>query len=217
MTEGPPAAVLAAFRAGGPAVLLEGGQGETFRAGDLVLKPTDDLAETEWVSELLHGLTVGGVRIPQPVRTVDGSWVVDGWAATRWLPGVASPEDRWVEVLDVCDRVHASLARASRPPFLDARHHRWARSDRMTWGEESLAREVLAEASIAGLVGLLQPVDLPNQLIHGDLSGNVLRHPHLEPAGHRLVAVLAPCWLRAGDRGRRRAAVVRRGRRPRGR
>ena len=59
----------------------------SFRVEDLVLKPADDAGETAWVSELLVGLAVDGVRVAEPVRAGDGSWVVEGWSATRWVRG----------------------------------------------------------------------------------------------------------------------------------
>jgi uncharacterized protein (TIGR02569 family) len=44
------------------------------------------------------------------------------------------------------------------------------------------------------LVERLRPVDLPSQVIHGDLSGNVLLHPRLPPA----VIDLSPYWRPRG-------------------
>ena len=39
------------------------------------------------------------LRIAMPVPARDGSWVVDGWAASRWEPGTTA-----------CDHLRATLA-----------------------------------------------------------------------------------------------------------
>src|SRR5207342_267806 len=58
MTVVPSVRVLEGFGVGGAVVPLQGGQGEAFLVGDLVLKPAEDGGETAWVSELLEGLVV---------------------------------------------------------------------------------------------------------------------------------------------------------------
>ncbi|MDQ3308026.1 MAG: TIGR02569 family protein, partial [Actinomycetota bacterium] len=71
----PPASVVAAFGAGPARVgRLAGGQGRTWRVGDLVLKPVDHVVEHAWVSEVFAGWRDARVRVPEPVRAVDGSW-----------------------------------------------------------------------------------------------------------------------------------------------
>jgi uncharacterized protein (TIGR02569 family) len=100
--------------------------------------------------------------------------VVDGWAASEYVGGETGPAGRWAALLDAARKFHAALALTPKPTFLEARAHRWARADRVAWGE--LVAEIPAEA--AGLFNRLgqvrRPVNAPSQLIHGDLSGNVL-------------------------------------------
>jgi len=69
-------------------------------------------------------------------------------------------------------------------------HHRWAVADRVAWGE--LDRPLPAE--VATLAARRRPVDLPPQLVHGDLGGNVLFHPSLPPA----VIDVSPFWRPPG-------------------
>ena len=59
---------------------------------------------------------------------------------------------------------------------------------------------------LSRLVAALRPVDAPSQLVHGDLTGNVLFAPGLPPAVIELLSVLAAHCLRVG-RGRRRCPV----------
>ncbi|MDQ3483847.1 MAG: TIGR02569 family protein, partial [Actinomycetota bacterium] len=66
---------------------MAGGQGRTWGVGDLVLKPVDHVGEQAWVSEVFAGWRDAGVRVPEPVRAVDGSWSNAGWGAHRWVEG----------------------------------------------------------------------------------------------------------------------------------
>jgi uncharacterized protein (TIGR02569 family) len=184
----PPEAVLAAWGVADPQP-LEGGQGDAFRAGSLVLKPAAEPAQAEWLAKSLDGLdTDAGLRVVRPVRSVTGRWVVDGWAAWRWLAGQHRP-GLWEEVLDVSGRFHRAVAGLAWSPAMVA-SHRWARADRVAWGE--LGAD-LPEV-VRPLLDRRRPVDLPCQLIHGDLGGNVLFHDSLPPA----VIDVSPYWRPPG-------------------
>ena len=75
--EGPEAKVLAAFGVTEPALRLEGGQGETWRSGEVVLKRAD--GESAWRAGVLSVLPESDAfRVPRPVRALDGEWVAFG-------------------------------------------------------------------------------------------------------------------------------------------
>jgi uncharacterized protein (TIGR02569 family) len=172
--------VLAAFGAAGPQPLA-GGQGRSWSAGDLVLKPLDLLPdELDWQAEVLATIAEDGFRVAPPVRALDGSLSVDGWTAWRRVEGVHA-ERRWVEAIRVGERFHAALAELARPDFLDARTDPWSVGDRAAWGELSLERWGHV-APVAQLAELLRPIDAPSSLMHGDLGGNVLYAEGLPPA-----------------------------------
>lgn len=59
----------------------------------------------------------------------------------------------------------------------------WEVGDRVAWGEHDYD-------GLGELLALREPVDDPPQLIHGDLTGNVLFHPTLPPA----IIDFAPYW-----------------------
>jgi uncharacterized protein (TIGR02569 family) len=184
----PPPVVALAFGvpAGVEPRLLSGGQGRAWRCGDLVVKPVDCVAEVEWVSEVLAGWpedrSTRGVRVPRPVRAVDGSWVHRGWSAHWWLEGtdVSMPRDAGL-VRKASDAFHEVTADLARPDFLDARSDPWSCGDRVAWedaapeGSEPI-RRLVGEAR-----GAYEPVSSPSQVIHGDIGGNVLAAPGLPP------------------------------------
>jgi len=53
-----------------------------------VLKPVDDPIEAAWSAELPSRIEPSGFRLPQPLRSRDGRYVVDGAAHPR-RPGRA--------------------------------------------------------------------------------------------------------------------------------
>ena len=141
-----------------------------WRVGDLVLKLLDrSPEEIRWLAEL----DVPGVRMTKPRPEI-----VDGWTAWTYVEGRHEP-GRWLDIIDVGRRLHAALADEPRPPFIDARTDPWSIGDRVAWGELDYDG-----------IPALEPVGGDAQLIHGDLTGNVLFHNTLEPA----VIDFAPYW-----------------------
>jgi uncharacterized protein (TIGR02569 family) len=176
----PPPHVLAAFDAPEPRPLA-GGQGRSWSAGDLVLKPLDlQPDELEWQADVLTNINEDGFRVAPPVRALDGSLSVDGWTAWRRVDG-AHAERRWVDAIRVGERFHAAIVAFERPKFLDARTDPWSVGDKAAWGELPLERWANVEP-IARLFELLRPIDEPSSLMHGDLGGNVLFADGLPPA-----------------------------------
>jgi uncharacterized protein (TIGR02569 family) len=184
--------VLAAFGlAAASARPLGGGRGRAWSVGDVVVKPVDDEAEAVWTGDVLSGLVEYGFRINRPVRSLAGSWVVDGWSAAERLAGEHDTSSRWADVIKAGAALNAALAGLSRPGFLDLRTHPWAVGDRVAWGEAPL--DVVHEALVPlaeRLTRHLCPDDTPSQVIHGDLTGNVLFAPGLPPA----VIDFTPYW-----------------------
>ena len=147
---------------------VTGGQGRSVHAGDLLLSPGREPRVQDLLSPPLARLAVEldtrpgrdhrDLRIAMPVPARDGSWVVDGWAATRHEPGSLLLTDL-TATLAVGAVLHAELARAvtawpltDEPPI-----GRWAVAERVAFGEQVPALRV---ESVAGNV-LLDPQGAP--------------------------------------------------------
>jgi uncharacterized protein (TIGR02569 family) len=178
MADPPPPHVLAAFGVA-EAARLPGGRGLSWRAGDLVLKPLDWAPrELAYQAETLAALQVDGFRVAPPLPQA-----VDGWTAAPYLEGEHEP-GRWHDIIAVGRRFHAALAGLPRPDaLLRERDDPWATGDRVAWGEQ-------AYEGIDDVLAALRPVEAPAQLVHGDLTGNVLFHPTLPPG----IIDFAPYW-----------------------
>ncbi|MFJ6849166.1 aminoglycoside phosphotransferase [Streptomyces sp. NPDC091271] len=189
----PPRPVLDAFGVRGTPVPLAGGQGRSVLVGGYVFKPAEGAeAEAEWGASLFDELATGsGFRVPLPLRAADGRSVVDGWTAGEFLTGEPGPQGRWEDVLRAGRAFHAALRPYPRPVFLARRAHPWAVADRVAWGEEDVEVTEDLAAPFSALLELRRPVRQDAaQLIHGDLTGNVLFAPHELPA----VIDFSPYW-----------------------
>ncbi len=177
--DSPPADVLAAFEVDGEPELLPGGTGRSWRAGNLVFKPLDRSPhEIAWQAEVFSSIQVDGFRVARPRPEI-----VDGWTASEYAAG-RHEEGLWREIIAVGERLHAALAHVPRPDaIIDPRTDPWAVGDRVAWGEADFPE-------LDDMLAVLEPVDSPSQLIHGDLTGNVLFHDQLPPA----VIDFAPYW-----------------------
>lgn len=182
MPSQPPAHVLAAFGvAGRVPVPLEGGRGTSWRAGDLVLKPAaaepDELA---WQVRTFSRVSQDGFRLARPQVAADGSVCVGGWSATEFLSGSHRPCS-WPDIITAGDRLHRAVRGVQRPAFVDHRSDSWATADRVAWNEIR-ATELRGVPHLPQLTSAVRPVKAPSQLIHGDLTGNVLFDDQLPPA-----------------------------------
>jgi uncharacterized protein (TIGR02569 family) len=188
-TQRPSDAILASFDAHGEPVPLVGGRGRAWRVDDIVLKPADlGPDEHAWQADVLPTIRQDGFRLALPKRARDGSLVIDGWAATEHVAGEHRPR-RWLDIIDVGTRFARAVREIPRPAFLDARTDAWSLADRIAWGEADIEpyRRI---PSVDRLADVVRPIDATDQLIHGDLTGNVLFSDGRPPA----IIDLSPYW-----------------------
>jgi hypothetical protein len=94
-----------------------------------------------------------------------------------------------VDALVAAERQIASLQAKQQEFLTDRRTDRWAIADRVVWGEQG-ADQFSGDDVIAALLAARKPIEASAQLIHGDLTGNVLFAEGLAP----LVIDFSPYW-----------------------
>lgn len=178
------------FGVSAPPQLLVGGRGTAWRAGDVLLKPLDMAVDAlQWQADVLSRLDgQEAFRVAPPVRALDGTLVVADWTAWRHVEG-QHIAGSWREIIEVGDQLHLATQTLAKPAFIDARHDNWAIGDRVAW-EETPIDDFHGAPHLKRLADHRQPINAHNQLIHGDLTGNVLLHPGLPPA----IIDLSPYW-----------------------
>src|SRR6266567_9069868 len=102
--------ILDAFGALEKPILLPGGQGTTFRAGSIILKPISNSEEYAWIAENMNTIQQEGFRVAQHLKTKDGEWIHAGWGATEFIDG-KEEKDHWEEKINVSRKFHKMLAR----------------------------------------------------------------------------------------------------------
>jgi uncharacterized protein (TIGR02569 family) len=190
-----PPEVLAAFGIGGTPHRLAGGQGTSVVVDGLVLKPGADAEETSWLAMVCKQVDPHGFRLPAPVAATDGRLVVEGWSATTYVEGApVDQHDRsaaaWLPVLGASRAFHRAVRHQPQPAFLHRRTHRWAVADTAAWSGQRPALGPRSARLLDLLGGLVVDEGLADQLVHADLSGNVLLSDDLAPA----VIDVSPYW-----------------------
>ncbi len=148
-----------------------------------------------------------GFRLPLPLCANDGRWVVDGWCAQTAADGEHPKDGRWGDVISTGDRFHKAIRHLSRPAFLDDRIDPWTFGDRVAWQEVEPPK---GHKALSQLLEMRRPIASCSQLIHGDLTENVLFaegqppavidvSPYWRPVGFAAAVVVADavCWRHA--------------------
>jgi len=189
----PPISVVQSFGGAGTPVPIAGGRGNSWRVGELVLRPFDpDEPPLDWQEGVLAPIKSPDFRVSLPVRTTAGGFESEGWCAWQFVEG-EHYERRWAEIITVGERFHRALANARQPKFIARRTDPWAIGDRVAWDDTS-AEPFMHFEHLRPLIAARRPLAMRRQLVHGDLTGNVLFAHTLAPA----VIDLSPFWRPPG-------------------
>lgn len=186
---------LEAFNLTGSPILLPGGGGQTYRVNQAVLKPAGNIQLMSWLANITENLRDENFRIPKPLKTASGSWTHEGWIAHEYIEGFHK-NDNFTESISVCRDFHQAISQIPKPAFYDQLDDPFHLPDKMVWGELPLPDYDLTNAALKKLFRHFQPIQAPNQLIHGDWGfGNILFHQSQKPAIIDLTPYFRPADL----------------------
>lgn len=216
----PPPEIIQAFGLQGLPKPLAGGRGLCYLVDGVVFKPSDGDVEAQWAAELATSLLTrspSSYRLsrPQPVQDQPDRFVFGGWTASSFIAGTAiskssTESTRPYEAIFRASRAfHADVADLVREKPAAITHHvpanRWREADSVTWGVKALERVERVDAAVLArfrplldrLGRALKPLPRDDgdgaarfQLIHADLTGNVLLLSGEAPA----IIDMTPSW-----------------------
>ena len=167
--------ILEVFGISGKIEKLAGGQGYSIRVGDFVLKPIEEIAKYSWIGEVLESIPTQDLAIAKPLRSKNGNFVENGYGVTQYLTGdffTGRTEEKIV-----ASQILNQLFQSIKPPK-DWVHWSspWQLANRIAWEEVTLPdnTDVQSRKIIEAIKTQYKPIDLPKQLIHSDLAGNIL-------------------------------------------
>lgn len=203
----PPPTVLEEFALTGEPTMLDGGDEPSVVVDGVVLKQVMDPTLSEWSQSVLGATRGIGIRIPEPILSRSGVSVVDGWTATEYIADLRAGVGRWSDIAEAGRRFHTALAElAVDTAPVSSRTDRWAVADRFAWGEVDLDMAADASELVARLRAAEGPAHGRPQIVHGDLTGNVLFDaddrptvidfsPLVRPPDHAIAIVAADAML----------------------
>lgn len=165
--------ILERFNIADEPILIKGGQGTTWKAGKFILKPISSEEEVDWCATTIEKLPRDFFRIPKYLKTTDGKYSIDGWCALEFIEG-EHMKDCWEEKVVVCKGFNNLLVDLLKPDFIEKRTNPWAIADKMVFEEIPLNYDPRLAEYVIEIKKYLKPIDMEEQIIHGDITGNML-------------------------------------------
>lgn len=191
----PPTKSLAeAFGVAENPIPLEGGQNTNYIAGNIVLKPADDIIFNNWMAEVFESFPDSPfVRFSRPIKSSTGTWVYERYVAWSFLKG-KHVNGHYEEKLHASIEFHKLLKNLSKPDFIDTVKNSWSIGNLVAWQKLEFNYDQDFMDLYNQIKPYLKPLDLPFQLVHGDLLGNFLCDQNLPPA----IIDFSPAWAPNG-------------------
>lgn len=158
---------------------MPGGQNESVRAGDLVLKPVHEPEKYLWLSECLNEIDFEELQVAVPIRSRDGNYIENSIGATRYYEATFL-RNRLETKLDTCRRLNKMISNVPKPEDFDSWQNPWTKAQDLAWSYSKNSNLEIPE-EIKSLLNMREKVEMPNQLVHVDLAGNILFDANQKP------------------------------------
>jgi len=152
--------------------VLPGGQNESVRAGNLVLKPVHESEKYLWVAESLNEIDFEELRVAMPVRSREGNYIENSIGATKYYEATFS-RDKIETKLSTCRKLNNVISNIPKPDAFDSWQNPWTKAQDLAWSH-SKSQNLQIPQEIKSLLNLREQIETPNQLVHVDLAGNIL-------------------------------------------
>lgn len=162
-------------------ILMKGGQGTVYHAGNIILKPGDESEFNNWICQTFLDLPEPqGFRFTRPIKSVSG-WIYNGYAAWSFLEG-EHLQGHYKEKITASKKFHKLLQNIEKPDFVGTGEDSWSVADRVALGEKEFNYDKEFQNLYDQIKPYLKSVPSDRQILHGDLYGNFLIDPVLPPA-----------------------------------
>lgn len=163
------------FSIGGKTERLSGGQGQSVRVGDFVVKPIEETEKYSWAGSVLESLPTHSLAIAKPIRSKNGNFVENGYGATHYIAAEFS-SGRISEKISACQLLNQLLENIEQPEQWNSWYSPWQWANQVAWEENHLPQNANAHSIkvIEEIKSRYKLINLTKQLIHSDLAGNIL-------------------------------------------
>lgn len=167
--------ILEVFGINGKIEKLSGGQGQSVRIGDFIVKPIDEITKYSWISEVLETISMQSLTIAKPIRSKNGNFVENGYGVTEYIAGDFF-SGRIEEKIKACRILNQLLESVNQPEDWTHWSSPWQWANQIAWEEADLPENTDSRSKeiIESIKAEYKPIYLSKQLIHSDLAGNIL-------------------------------------------
>lgn len=188
-----PQSVYYAFNLSGDGEKILGGQNNSYRFGNIILKKNDgDNTNIDYISEILNEISSRNYRIAKPVISNKGSYLEDGYIAAYYEEG-HHIFDNIKETIRISKIFHKDIANYRIDRMQDA-NTQWSIAMDIIFRQRAIPNYVDSD-NLKICLKLINKLELPKdklQIIHGDIGGNILYHNNLPPCIIDFSPLIAP-------------------------
>ncbi len=171
-----------AFNLKNEGVPLKGGQNNSYRFGDIIIKKNDgDNVNYEVTAKILNEIESPHYRVAKPIPSQNGRYIERGYIATHFEQGYHNSE-RIEETISLSKIFHKDLEKFDISLYKKS-NTQWAIAMDILFRNREIP--IYADENNLDIcnemLSILPPTHDPLQIIHADIGGNVLFHDTLPP------------------------------------
>jgi len=179
-----------AFNLKGAGIQLEGGQNNSYRYGNIIIKKNDgDNVNIDLICTILSRIDSDRYRVAKPVLSINNRFIEDGYVATFYEEG-QHHYNNIEEVIYISNLFHNDIQHYSIDLMKDV-DTKWTNAMDILFRNRDIPYNVDNDnlETCLNMMKMLKPFNDELQIIHGDIGGNILFHSKLPPC----IIDFSPC------------------------